>query len=39
MSQSQVDKDREAVLEAKKANGTITPQEQTELTKLQAEAK
>jgi hypothetical protein len=36
MSQSPVDKAREAVLEAK---ANLTPAEQTELTALQAEAK
>lgn len=39
MSQSQVDKDREAALEAKKANSSLTAAEQSELTALQAESK
>jgi hypothetical protein len=46
MSQTQVEKDREAVLETKKAanaadssNPALTPVEQAELTGLQAEVK
>ena len=39
MGQSQVDLARQTALEAKKANSSLTPAEQQELSNLQAEAK